>query len=524
MICKIQVVTVGEDGRKETREITSIQRADVKPETLGLTLAEGKMILKDLQQIVVESQVSSLLLPKRTCPDCGEPRCSKGNHTLSVRTVFGQLTVRSPRLHHCVCRPHETKTFSPLAELLPNHTLPELLFLETKWASLMSYGMTSKLLQDVLPIDEPVNTFTIRQHIADVAERLEQEMGDEQFCFVEGCQRSWDELPAPDGPLTVGIDGGYVRGRNKEGHFEVIAGKSILAFKRDEEEKQELSGRCFAWVQTYDEKPKRRLFELLKSQGMQPNQQVDFLSDSGEDVRNMQLYLNPQAEHLLDWFHLTMRLTVLNQTAKGLPESVGEGEDQYELRTCVIKDLERIKWYLWHGNVFQALNELQSLEMDLDAAAFESKNENSQKLLKGVEELHTYVERNQEFLPNYGERYRNGERIASGFVESAINQVVSKRMVKKQQMGWSQRGAHLLPHARRGVGEHLPELVSGFLPSSASQESGLTPENLPVSFLQRFQSPDIVIVFAPTGKMYILGVDEISALESGSRSKQWRPR
>ena len=99
MICKIQVVTVGEDGRKETREITSIQRTDVKPETLGLTLAEGKMILKDLQQVVVESQVSSLLLPKRTCPECGEPRCSKGNHTLSVRTVFGRLTVRSPRLY-----------------------------------------------------------------------------------------------------------------------------------------------------------------------------------------------------------------------------------------------------------------------------------------------------------------------------------------------------------------------------------------------------------------------------------------
>jgi transposase len=197
MICKIQVVTIDEDGRKETREITSIQRTDVKPETLGLTLAEGKMILKDLQQIVVESQVSSLLLPKRTCPECGERRCSKGNHTLSVRTVFGQLTVRSPRLHHCACRPHETKTFSPLAELLPNRTLPELLFLETKWASLMSYGMTSKLLQDVLPIDEPVNTFTIRQHVADVAERLEQEMGDEQFCFVEGCQWSWDEPPAP---------------------------------------------------------------------------------------------------------------------------------------------------------------------------------------------------------------------------------------------------------------------------------------------------------------------------------------
>ncbi len=26
---------------------------------------------------------------------------------------------------------------------------------------------------------------------------------------------------------------------------------------------------------------------------------------------------NPQAEHLLDWFHLTMRLTVMGQMAKG---------------------------------------------------------------------------------------------------------------------------------------------------------------------------------------------------------------
>jgi hypothetical protein len=146
-----------------------------------------------------------------------------------------------------------------------------------------------------------------------------------------------------------------------------------------------------------------------------------------------------------------MRLTVLLQTAKGLPDKIGEGEEQYELRPKVLKQLESIKWYLWHGNPFQALNKLQDLEMDLDAAACDSKNENTRKLLKGVEELHTYVERNQKFLPNYGERYRNGERIASGFVESAVNQVVSKRMVKRQQMQWTQRGAHLLLQIRTRV-------------------------------------------------------------------------
>jgi hypothetical protein len=86
MICKIQVVIISEDGLEETRELACLERTDLKPETLGLTLAEGKMILKDLQQIVSNAKMSSSLLSKRVCPDCGHPRHSKGNHTLSLRT------------------------------------------------------------------------------------------------------------------------------------------------------------------------------------------------------------------------------------------------------------------------------------------------------------------------------------------------------------------------------------------------------------------------------------------------------
>jgi hypothetical protein len=50
---------------EERVEIRFIQRTDLKPETLGLTLGEAKMILKELQQIVVECQGLSFLLPKR---------------------------------------------------------------------------------------------------------------------------------------------------------------------------------------------------------------------------------------------------------------------------------------------------------------------------------------------------------------------------------------------------------------------------------------------------------------------------
>ena len=69
-------------------------------------------------------------------------------------------------------------------------------------------------------------------------------------------------------------------------------------------------------------------------------------------------------------------------------------------------------------------------------------------MLKAVEEFRTYITNNRHVIPNYGERYRHGEAIATGFVESTVNQVVSKRFCKKQQMQWSKRGAHLLLQTR----------------------------------------------------------------------------
>ena len=56
----------------------------------------------------------------------------------------------------------------------------------------------------------------------------EAELGDEQFMYVDSCPAQWEALPRPDGPITVGIDGGYVRDwEHKQTHFEVIVGKSL---------------------------------------------------------------------------------------------------------------------------------------------------------------------------------------------------------------------------------------------------------------------------------------------------------
>ena len=180
------------------------------------------------------------------------------------------------------------------------------------------------------------------------------------------------------------------------------------------------------------------------------NQQIEFLSDGGDTVRDVQLYLSPEAEHLLDWFHLAMRFTTMTQSAKGLPETMGD-EQPLPLRDEVIRQRERTKWFLWHGNVFRALHVLTTILFDLEMAAGEHEEGKSGKLWQVVQEFYTFIDRNRAFIPNYGERYRNGERISTGFVESTVNYVVSKRMVKKQQMRWSQRGAHLLLQIRTRV-------------------------------------------------------------------------
>lgn len=459
MKVKVQII-IEHDELEEplVEEVACLCRGDLLPETLGLTLEEGKNLLANIQAVMVKCQAEEYVNRERPCPHCSKRRRYKGQHEIVWRSLFGKLRLHSPRFYTCPCLSQETKSISPLANLMVDRSAPELLYLQTKWASLMSYGLTTDLLADTLPID--TNTRTVSLNTQKVAAKMEAELGDEQLMFAHGCPADWEALPPPDGRLTVGLDGGYVHAREgnnrKAGWFEVIAGKSITC---------EGEAKCFSFVHDYDEKPKRRLYELLKSQGLQMNQDITFLSDGGDTVRDLQFYISPWSEHVLDWFHITMRLTVMKGMAKGLPA-------QPYLET-VLDDLESMKWYLWHGNVFRALEMLDLIEGHLEIC--EEEGEVVTKLLKTVREFGNYISLNRAFIPNYSERYRYGEAISTAFAESTVNWVVSKRMVKKQQMRWTKRGAHLLLQARtKTLNGDLRDTFCGWYPNMTQ-----TMENLP---------------------------------------------
>ena len=359
MSIRVEVVSIGADGIEKRRDVLAIDRAELAMETLGMSLKESKALLKGVQDLMVAHQVHEYLEQHRKCPRCGKRYAGKLAGSTPVNTVFGQVDVPNPRWKRCTCSGVGPLTFRPTKVWLQGRTSPELLYLETKWASLIPFAKVADLLKDVLPVGDTANPQTIRNHLQATAERMEQELGEErQLNLFDGSEEDWEQQPLPDGPITVGIDGGYVRAAHKQGWFEVIAGKSVVAFQR-KDAGEEPSAKCFGFVQTYDEKPRRRMWELLKSQGMQENQQVVFMSDGGENVRRMQEYLHPCSEHLIDWFHITMRLTVLQQQTKALKE------ERPRTGADISKRLESVKHFLWHGNIEEALERLGHLIMDL---------------------------------------------------------------------------------------------------------------------------------------------------------------
>jgi len=221
----------------------------------------------------VTEQVAAFVAQQGQCPHCNAPRPRKGQHDLVMRTLFGTLTLESPRLYTCACQETDQQSFSPLAELLPERTTPERRYLQAKWAALLSFDRTVAALEEVFPLQ--TNHSTVVRHVHQAAERLDAALGAEQTMFAEGCQRAWEALPPPEGRITVGLDGAYVHAREGDnrtaGWFEVIVGKSIPLDR---------PAKCFSFVQTSDTKPKRRLFEVLKAQGLQMNQDLTFLKDA----------------------------------------------------------------------------------------------------------------------------------------------------------------------------------------------------------------------------------------------------
>ena len=169
MNLRIEVVGINTDGSEQRREVLTIERQELAMETLGMNLREGKALLASVQEFVIAQQAHEYLETRRACPHCGERCVSKEARTAPVKTVFGPVKVPNPRWKRCSCRSDGPKTFRPMKSWLNERTSPEMLYLETKWSSLIPFAKTSDLLKEVLPVEDGVNPESVRHHLQGVA-------------------------------------------------------------------------------------------------------------------------------------------------------------------------------------------------------------------------------------------------------------------------------------------------------------------------------------------------------------------
>jgi hypothetical protein len=135
---------------------------------------------------------------------------------------------------------------------------------------------------------------------------------------------------------------------------------------------------------------------------------------------------------VLDWFHIATRFEHALRAAAGVSNDTADAH----LSKLSRHSIERAKWCLWHGRWKRCLVKLANIyrwtefQSIRDAAGI-------QTLQRHLRDLTDYLESNQAALVNYGARRRRGEPISKAFVESAVNEIISRRMIKKQQMRWN---------------------------------------------------------------------------------------
>ncbi len=84
----------------------------------------------------------------------------------------------------------------------PERPTPELPYLEAKFAGLTCYGLSAQLLAEVPPTGRPLHGTVLRRQVQGVAQRLEDELGEERSSFIEGCPATGGSCHAPTCPSS----------------------------------------------------------------------------------------------------------------------------------------------------------------------------------------------------------------------------------------------------------------------------------------------------------------------------------
>jgi hypothetical protein len=290
LVWRVKFVADSGYGAATEIEVARIEREDCAvPETLGLSLDEGKRLTAAIQTEMVRSQASTMGERFRCCAHCGLTLSSKGYRCVSFRSLFGDVPLRVRRFDRCRCRNLREEPGSFSALTLEGGMAPELAYVTAKFAALAPFARVADLLAELLPVGGAVNAGTVRNRARRVGEHIAR---------LRPAGAPDPEIDAVTPPFVIGLDGGYLRSRHRrpERNFEVIAGKVL-----------NLDGSQHRFAFARDGGSASEFAHALVSAGIRCGMPTTVLSDGDAGLWKLQRQVMPEAMLVLDWWHIAMR-------------------------------------------------------------------------------------------------------------------------------------------------------------------------------------------------------------------------
>ncbi|HTD29645.1 MAG TPA: ISKra4 family transposase, partial [Xanthomonadaceae bacterium] len=303
------------------------------------------------------------------------------------------------------------------------------------FGALLPYRRARVLLGTFFPVGDLPTIDTIQRRTLQVGARLECE-----------AVATPTLLPPPTDAETIAlsIDSGHVRAVRS---YQVRTFEVFVAQSSNDDGEQIV----FSSVRVEADRQTQQLRGELHRLGATPRTDFTILSHGADGPRSLgeAASIGPTC-HVLDWFHLAMRIQHVGQAVEGWPD-ITNGDRQNG--TLFADAVEHARWRLWHGQMQRALDLIGDTVAALDAVAAVGPAARATAgevgaFLRGLE---TYVAEQAAMIIDYAAARHDAEPISTAPTESTVQWLLHRRMGARQQMRWSPLGAHMMLRVRTAV-------------------------------------------------------------------------
>ncbi|WP_165108155.1 hypothetical protein [Caballeronia sp. SBC2] len=346
-----------------------MEREDQSVADLGLTLAEGRALLAEVQSLLVSEQNAGWMESQLACHRCGSMLAHKDTRSILLRTVFGKVDVPSPRLWACNCAAKQgqpRRAVSPLCKAVHQRVTPELEYLRPsgppiyptvrprscfersfRWTMGVLSGSTCRRILAVgSALDAQIKRDIASGPKAVSAEQV-REATSASCVSVDSAWLSFRSSPKSrkaERDLAE-LKSPWAQKLTRDRHGNIVAGCATLADR---------TPRLYAYVHKLVPSAAARLDQFLYASGVAPDERVTVISDDagefGKAVDSSQL----AGGRILDRFHIAMKF-------KAAKNSVLESQtmEPHE-RIAVDTEIDHAKWLVWLGKGRQSVSRIKA--------------------------------------------------------------------------------------------------------------------------------------------------------------------